>query len=122
MRYVWWGAFAGAAVWSFVALMSYLVFDTIGTGVVSYGSVPGFTPEPFSFSWFATGAHSLGIGAITLGWLFGLAVIFGATAIIHRIFGRRAARALPGRSSWGSSIPSAAPGASPTPLRDGRVR
>ena len=59
MRFVWWGAFAGAAVWSFVALMSYLVFDTIGTGMVSYGSVPGFTPEPFSFAWIAPCCCSL---------------------------------------------------------------
>jgi hypothetical protein len=122
MRFVWWGAFAGAAVWSFVALLSYLVFDTIGTGMVSYGTVPGFTPEPFSFAWIAAAAHSLGIGAIALGWLFGLALIFGATAIIHRIFGRRAARALPGRSSWGSSIPSGPSGTTPTPFRNGRLR
>ena len=122
MRFVWWGAFAGAAVWSFVALMSYLVFDTIGTGMVSYGSVPGFTPEPFSFAWIAAGAHSIGIGAIMLGWLFGLAVIFGVTAILHRIFGRRAAAALPGRASWGSSIPSAHPVTTPPPGNGWRGR
>ncbi|MCZ8315981.1 hypothetical protein [Phreatobacter sp.] len=122
MRFVWWGACAGAAVWSFVALMSYLVFDTIGTGMVSYGTVPGFTPEPFSFAWIAAAAHSLGIGAIALGWLFGIAVIFGGTAILHRIFGRRAAPAMRGRTSWGSSIPSGAPGATATPARDGRTR
>jgi len=122
MRFVWWGAFAGAAVWSFVALVSYLVFDTIGAGMASYGTVPGFTPEPFSFAWIAARAHSLGIGAIALGWLCGLAVIFGLTAILHRIFGRRAARALPGRRSWGSSIPSGRPGQARTPAGDWRGR
>lgn len=113
-RIVWWGALVGAAMWSIFSLVAYAVVDTVGAGASSYGTVPGFPPEPFTFAWIAALVHSLGVSAVTVTWLFGLAFIFGVPLVLQRIFGRRRAQpALPARHSWGSSIPSGQPVSAP---------
>lgn len=105
-RIVWWGAAIGAAFWSVFALVGYAVVDTVGSGAASYGTVPGFPAEPFTFAWIAARAHGLGLFAILAGWLVGLAMIFGAAALFQRLFGRRRPPQVRAPQSWGSSIPS----------------
>lgn len=106
-RIVWWGAVVGAAFWSVFAFVAYAVVDTVGGGAASYGTVPGFPPEPFTFAWIAAKAHGLGLSSIAAGWLIGLAMIFGSAALFQRLFGRRRpALSAPPPRSWGSSIPS----------------
>ncbi|MDP3545256.1 MAG: hypothetical protein Q8S29_03670 [Phreatobacter sp.] len=105
-RIVWWGALVGAAFWSVFAFLAYAVVDTVGVGASSYGTVPGFPPEPFTFAWIAARAHGLGVSSIAAVWLIGLAMIFGSAALFHRLFGRRSPSLPPAPRSWGSSIPS----------------
>jgi 4-hydroxybenzoate polyprenyltransferase len=114
IKIVWWGAFVGAAFWSVFAWIAYAVVDTVGTGAASVGTVPGFPAEPFTFAWIAALVHGLGVSAVTVTWLFGLAFIFGVPLVLQRVFGRRRAQAeLPARHSWGSSIPSGQPVSAP---------
>ncbi|MGU9980771.1 hypothetical protein ACJ4V0_12100 [Phreatobacter sp. HK31-P] len=105
-RIVWWGALVGAAFWSVFAFVAYAVVDTVGVGASSYGTVPGFPPEPFTFAWIAARAHGLGVSSIAAVWLIGLVIIFGSAALFHRLFGRRVPALPPTPRSWGSSIPS----------------
>lgn len=117
-RIVWWGALVGAAFWSIFALIGYAVVDTVGSGASSYGTVPGFHPEPFTFAWIAARAHGFGLFAVLAGWLVGLAMIFGTAALFQRLFGKRRVPPVPAPKSWGSSIPSGTFGAQPTqPLK-----
>jgi len=113
-RIVWWGAFVGAAFWSVFALVAYAVVDTVGTGASSYGTVPGFPAEPFTFAWIAARVHALGLSSIFAGWLVGMAMILGSAALFQRLFGPRRAPVASAPRSWGSSIPS---GSSPLPRR-----
>lgn len=114
-RIVWWGALVGAAMWSIFSLVAYAVVDTVGAGASSYGTVPGFPPEPFTFAWIAARVHGLGVSAVTVTWLVGMALILGSAALFQRFFGRRR-QALPqAPRSWGSSIPAPPPAGSHPP-------
>lgn len=102
----WAFAWIGAAFWSLFALVAYATVDMVGTGASSYGTVPGFPPEPFTFAWIAARLSSASLWAVTLGWLAGLAAMFGGAAIVQKLFGAARPALPPGRQSWGSSIPS----------------
>lgn len=123
-RAAWIAAWIGAAFWSLFALVAYATVDMVGTGAASYGTVPGFPAEPFTFAWIAARLHGASLWAVALSWLAGLAVIFGGAAIVQKLFGGAMRPAIgsslpPGRRSWGSSIPSgpAAPGSDPVRRR-----
>jgi hypothetical protein len=120
-RIVWWGAFVGAAFWSVFAFVAYAVVDTVGTGASSYGTVPGFPPEPFTFAWIAAKAHGLGLSSIAAAWLIGLAMIFGSAALFQRLFGRRRPALSPPPRGWGSSIPSGSLGGTAPPTLKQRL-
>ena len=111
-RIVWWGAFVGAAFWSVFSLVAYAVVDTVGAGASSYGTVPGFPPEPFTFAWIAARVHGLGVSAVGVTWLIGMALILGSAALFQRFFGRRRPALPQAPRSWGSSISAPPPGAS----------
>jgi hypothetical protein len=104
-KIVWRAALVGVAVWSLVAFIAYSVVDVVGTGASTYGTVPGFPAEPFTFAWIAAKFHGLGLSAVGAGWLVGTAVILGGAALFQRFFGGPV-RALPKPRSFGSSIPS----------------
>jgi hypothetical protein len=104
-RIVWRAALVGVAVWSVVAFIAYSVVDMVGSGASTYGTVPGFPAEPFTFAWIAAKAHGLGLSAVAAGWLVGAAMILGGAALFQRFFGRPTG-ALPKPRSFGSSIPS----------------
>lgn len=117
-RAAWALAWIGAAFWSLFALVAYATVDMVGTGASSYGTVPGFPPEPLSFAWIAARLHGASLWAVGLSWIAGLAVVFGGAAIVQKLVGGGRPALPPGRQSWGSSIPSAAPGSGP--VRPGR--
>ena len=104
-KFIWWGTGVAIALWSIVAYVAYALVDLFGSSAASYGSVPGFTPDTYSFGWFAEALHSLGLSAVFLVWLVGTLGILAGACIGHAMTGRRRAE-LPGRQSWGSTIPS----------------
>jgi hypothetical protein len=104
-RIVWRAALVGVAVWSVVAFVTYSVVDLVGSGASTYGTVPGFPAEPFTFAWIAAKAHGIGLSAVAAGWLVGTAMILGGAALFQRFFGWPARLATRPRS-FGSSIPS----------------
>lgn len=116
-RIVWWGALIGAAFWSVFSLVAYAVVDTVGAGASSYGTVPGFPPEPFTFAWIAARVHGLGVSAVVVTWFVGTAAILGSAALFQRFFGRRRAALPRAPQSWGSSIPAPPPNPS-SPQRE----
>ncbi len=119
-RIVWRIALVGVAIWSVVAFLTYSVVDLVGSGASTYGTVPGFPAEPFTFSWIAAKLHTVGLSAVAFGWLVGAAVILGSAALFQRFFGG-SARAIPERRSYGSSIPSGTFGDRPRSGLFGRI-
>ena len=114
-KIVWRAALVGMAFWSVFAWIAYSLVDIFGSGAASVGTVPGFPAEPFTFAWIAAKLHGLGLSAVFTGWLIGIAVILGIASLVQRLFGLRPPERLPGRQSWGSSIPSGSFGSSPRP-------
>lgn len=113
-KLAWASAWIGGAFWSLFALVAYATVDMVGTGASSYGTVPGFPPEPFTFAWIAARLHGASLWAVGLSWLAGLGLMFGSAALVQKFFGGGPALP-PGRRSWGSSIPSG-------PQRSDRLR
>ncbi|MCZ0735784.1 hypothetical protein [Phreatobacter sp. AB_2022a] len=108
-KFIWWGTGIAVALWSIVAYVAYALVDLFGSSAAGYGSVPGFTPDTYSFGWFAEALHSLGLSVVLLVWLVGTLGILAGAGIGHAMT-RRRQDSLPGRRSWGSTIPSGPPG------------
>jgi hypothetical protein len=114
-KIVWRTALVGMGFWSIFAWIAYSLVDVFGTGASTVGTVPGFPPEPFSFAWIAAKFHGLGLSAVFVGWAIGIGMILAVTLLIQRLFGLSPRDTLPGRRSWGSSIPSGSFDARPKP-------
>jgi hypothetical protein len=111
-KFIWWGTAIAVGAWSVFSFLVYSVIDFFGSGAAGMSNVPGFTPDPYSFGWFAEAARSLGLSMVFTVWLVGtLGILLGAF-IGHSLTGRRR-ESLPERRSWGSSIPSSQPGPRP---------
>ncbi|MGL4288481.1 MAG: hypothetical protein ACRCVA_19180 [Phreatobacter sp.] len=109
-KFIWWGSGIAVALWSIVAFVAYSLIDLFGSSAAGWSNVPGFTPDPYSFGWFADALHSLGLSVVLLVWLVGALGILAGAGIGHAVSGRRR-DSLPERRSWGSSIPSGPPAA-----------
>lgn len=116
-KLIWTGAIIGMAAWSLVAFVAHGLVDVFGSAAAGVGSVPGFAPDPFSWSWLAAIARSTGLTAIWGGWAIGMAIIAALAYAASRIVGRRnrrkAERFAPSARSWGSAIPSGVPPINP---------
>jgi hypothetical protein len=116
-KFIWWGVGIAIGLWSAFAFVAYSVVDFFGSSAAGIGGVPGFTPDPYSFGWFAEAARGLGVSVIFTVWLVGALGLLAGALIGHSL-SRPRRDSLPDRRSWGSSIPSTPPG---PPARDGRT-
>lgn len=104
-KYIWLAFGTAAVVWSLVAWTGYAVVANLGGVAASIGTVPGFTPEPFSIAWAAAQVRAIGLNWIFVVWLIGLTVIAGFAAIVKRMMGRQFAPPRIKPHSAGSSFP-----------------